>query len=218
MRPLLSYSEVIANNYISANAGVVISPETQSLVIAALNILNNGFVWADYDASQDDIEAALADAQYEIMTTEIPPPVSTNPTIDLFCANGAPLAGAGSLTYTAGSSLPFGYYMLTANTTLFGIENDVWLRAGEYSYVGWASLSATGGNTEVAITDGASVIDTIISAVSQNGAANSRVKHTGSFTIPEDDFYKVVAANNGTGSGSNRQMNWTSHHIRRTGD
>lgn len=136
--------------------------------------------------------------------------------VDLMCANGAPLAGAGTLTYTAGSSLPYGYYMLTANTTLFGIENDVWLQAGEYNYTGWASLSPTGGNTEVVLTDGASVIDTIISAISQNGAANSRVKHTGTFTVPNDGFYKIVAANNGTGTSTNRQCNWTSHHIRQT--
>jgi len=214
MRPLLAYGDVIANNYITSPAGVVISPENQSLIVAALNVLNNDFVWEDYEDFQDEIEALLADTQHAVMTTEIPPPVNTMLNIDLFCVNGSPLAGAGTLTYNASATLPFGYSMSNQNITLYGIENDVWLRAGDYDYVGWASLTTSGGNVGVALTDGSSVIDTIISSISQNGAFGTRVKHTGTFTVPDDGFYKIVAADLGTAGG--HVCNWISHHIRQT--
>lgn len=210
----LIYADVSAITYRATDIIIRLTPEQQSLVIQAVAIYNDQREWEDYETYGDDIDALVAAAEYALQIEDTSQVTLLN--IDLFTANGGPLAGAGSLTYTTGSSLPFGYYMLTANTTLFGMENDVWLAAGDYNYIGWASLSATGGNSEVVLTDGASVIDTIIAAVSQNGAANSRVKHTGTFTVPDDGFYKVVAANNGTGSGSNRQCNWTSHHLSQT--
>ena len=136
--------------------------------------------------------------------------------IDLFTINAVPLAGAGALTYNASATLPFGYAMSNASTTLYGMEQPVWLAAGEYDYDGWSSLTTNGGNTGVTITDGASVIDTILASVNQSGTFGTRVHSTGTFTIPDDGFYKVVAANNGTGAGAGRQANWISHHIRRT--
>lgn len=142
---------------------------------------------------------------------ESPPPMLQ---IDLFSANATPLAGIGTLTYNASTTLPFGYAIATQNITLYGMEQPVWLRAGEYDYIGWASLSTNGGNTGVAITDGVSVIDTIIASVSQNGAFGTRVKHTGSFTITDDGLYKVVVGDLGTAGG--HVANWTSHHIRQT--
>lgn len=134
--------------------------------------------------------------------------------IDLFSVSATPLAGVGTLTYNASGALPFGYAISTQNTTLYGIEQPVWLPAGEFDYVGWASLSSTGGNTGVAITDGASVIDTIIASVNQSGAFGTRVKHTGSFTIPESGLYKMVVGNVSASAGN--VANWISHHIRQT--
>lgn len=135
--------------------------------------------------------------------------------IDIFCINSELLSGAGTKTYNASATLPFGYSMSNTNNSGYGFEDFLYLKAGEYNYHGWASLITNGGNTVVAIVDGVSVIDTIIASVSQAGAFGTRVHHTGSFTIPADGLYRIVAANDGTGGGANRQMNWISHHIRR---
>lgn len=212
----LSYAEVIAITYNASDMAIVLTPEQQSLAVQALSVFTDSINWTDWDDYQDEIQAYVADTLNALLEQTIPPPVDTMLTIDLFCLNGEPLAGAGTLTYNASATLPFGYAMSNVNTTLFGIENDVWLRAGDYEYTGWSSLSTNGGNTEVALTDGASVIDSIISAINQAGTFGTRVKSTGTFTVPSDGYYKIVAANNGTGSGSNRQTNWTSHHIRQT--
>jgi len=192
----------------------VLTPAIQSLLIAALTLLSTPDVWSDWDVWSDDIDALLADAQEAVLDAEIPPPVTQYPTIDIFCINSELLSGAGTLTYNASTSLPFGYAISNTNNSGYGLENFVYLPAGDYDYDGWASLITNGGNTTVAIVDGVSVIATIISAVSQAGAFGTRVHHTGSFTIPDAGLYRIVAANNGTGSGANRQMNWTSHHLR----
>lgn len=185
-----------------------------ALVAGLLAVAGNPLSYIDPESVQAEGVAAVFRDAY-IQTTWEGCVAVAYPTIDLFCLNGEPLAGAGTLTYNASTTLPFGYAMSNANTTLFGIENDVYLPAGDYEYIGWSSLSTNGGNTEVVLTDGASVIDSIVGAINQAGAFGTRVKSTGTFTVPADGEYKIVAANNGTGSGSNRQTNWTSHHIRR---
>jgi len=174
--------------------------------------------YADPESAAADGQAAIWDTAYSQIDWNGCVSVEGMPTIDLFTINATPLAGAGALTYNANTGLPFGYSMSNASTTLYGMEQPVWLRAGEYAYDGWSSLTTNGGNTDVGITDGASVIDTIISNLAQNGAFGTRVHSTGTFTVPADGFYKMVAANNGTGAGAGRQANWISHHLRRTGD
>lgn len=134
--------------------------------------------------------------------------------IVLFTINATPLAGAGSLSYNVSSDLPFGFTQFNTGGTLFGMEQPVWLPAGEFTYQGWSTRSTSGGNTDVAITDGTTVIDTIVTGVNQNGTFGTRIQSTGTFTIPTTGLLKVVAANNGTGVGAGRHMNWISHHIR----
>jgi len=183
------------------------------LIVEAADVNN----YADPSSAAADGQAAIWDEAISQIDWTGCAVIEGMPQIDLFTINAVPLAGAGALTYNASASLPFGYSMSNASTTLFGMEQNVYLRAGEYEYDGWSSLTTNGGNTDVAITDGASVIDTIISNLAQGGAFGTRVHSTGTFTIPDDAFYKVVAANNGTGAGAGRQANWISHHIRRTG-
>lgn len=172
--------------------------------------------YADPESVAADGQAAIWDTAYSLIDwVGCPPEVILYPTIDLFCINSELLSGAGTLTYNASATLPFGYAISNTNNSGYGMENFVWLPAGEYDYDGWASLITNGGNTVVAVVDGASTIDTIIASVSQAGTFGTRVHHTGSFTIPDDGLYRIVAANDGTGGGGNRQMNWTSHHMRR---
>jgi hypothetical protein len=135
-------------------------------------------------------------------------------TINLFALNATPLNGFGTVSYNASATLPFGYSMSTQNVNLHGMELTVWLKEGEYDYIGWSSLTTNGANVSVALTDGGTVIDTIIASVSQNGAFGTRVKHTGSFTVPASGFYKLVVGDLGTAGG--HVTNWISHHIRRT--
>jgi len=184
------------------------------LMVSASDVNN----YADPLSAAADGLAAIWDEAYSQIDWNGCNVIDGMPQIDLFAINAVPLAGAGTLTYNASATLPFGYSMSNANTNLFGMENPIFLRAGEYAYDGWSSLTTGGGNTNVAITDGASVIDTIVTALNQAGTFGTRVHSTGTFTIPSDGFFKVVAANNGTGPGANRQANWISHHIRRTGD
>lgn len=134
--------------------------------------------------------------------------------IDLFTVSADRLAGVGTLTYNPSASLPFGYSVSTANTTLHGMTQPVWLAAGDYAYTGWASLTTTGGNTGVAITDAGGVVATIIASVSQAGAFGTRVKHTGTFTIAASGLYNMVVGDLGT--AANHTANWISHHIRQT--
>jgi len=172
--------------------------------------------YADPDSAQAEGLAAQWDEAINQINWDGCPVIEGMPQIDLFSVNATPLAGIGTLTYNSNTGLPFGYAISTQNITLYGMEQPVWLRAGEYSYVGWASLTTGGGNTSVAITDGTSVIDTIITSVNQNGTFGTRVKHTGTFTIPDDGLYKMVVGNVTISAGY--VVNWISHHIRRTGD
>jgi len=184
------------------------------LMVSASDVNN----YADPSSAAADGLAAIWDQAYSEIDWNGCIVIDGMPQIDLWTINAIPLAGVGTLSYNTSTAIPFGYAMTNANTTLYGMEQTTWFRAGEYNYSGWSSNSPIGGNTDVVITDGASVIDTIVSNLSQLGTFGTRVNSTGTFTIPADGFYRVVVANNGTGSGSNRQCNWTSHHIRRTGD
>jgi len=190
--------------------------ERALLLQHASNVLNSPSTFlTGYDEETDleQIVDFLMLLQYHLIDN---PPLSSvdMQMIDLFTAHATPLAGVGTLTYNPSATLPFGYAISTQNTTLYGMEQPVWLKAGEWDYVGWASLSSTGGNTGVAITDGSSVIDTIIASVNQSGSFGTRVKHTGSFTITEDGLYKMVVANVSVSAGN--VANWISHHLRRT--
>ena len=197
---------------------VILTEREQYILLMLLSLahMNSEQFIADYttpDAA--DIHQFLDETMNSLFTEDIPP-LTVLLNVDLFTINATPLAGAGALTYNASATLPFGYSMSNANTTLFGMEQPVWLLAGEYDYHGWSSFTSFGGNTDVAITDGASVIDTIVSNVNQSGTFGVRIHSTGTFTIPSTGMYKIVAANNGTGAGAGRQANWISHHIRKT--
>lgn len=210
----LIYADVSAITYRATDIILRLTPEQQSLVIQAVAIYNDNREWEDYETYGDDIDALVAASEYALQiedTSQV-----SFPAIDLFTINATPLAGAGTLTYNSNTGLPFGYTMSNASTTLFGMEQPIWLAAGDYDYHGWSTFTTNGGNTDVAITDGSSVIDTIVTGVNQSGTFGVRIHSTGSFTIPDDGFYKVVAANNGTGAGAGRQANWISHHIRQT--
>lgn len=211
MQPLLTYADIDEISYIAGDAGVVLSPAQQAMAVQAVSIFANSELWRDYDEYADEIDALVADTQEALLNSEIPPPVTTFPTIDLFALNATPLAGIGTLTYNANANLPFGYAISTQNITLYGMTMPVWFRAGDYDYIGWASLTTNGGNVSVAVTDAGGLVDTIIASVSQNGAFGTRVKHTGSFTIPEDGFYNLVVGDLGTAGG--HVVNWISHHI-----
>lgn len=208
----LIYADVSAITYRATDIILRLTPEQQSLVIQAVAIYNDPREWEDYETYGDDIDALVAAAEYALQIEDTSQVIY--PTIDLFCINSELLSGAGTKTYNASATLPFGYSISNTNNAGYGLENFVWLPAGEYDYDGWASLITNGGNTVVAVVDGVSTIDTIIPAVSQAGAFGTRVQHTGSFTIPDSGLYRIVAANDGTGGGANRQMNWISHHLR----
>lgn len=199
------------------NVLVELTRQERALLLQhASNVLNSPSTFLTGYDEETDLEAIndfLMLLQYHLLDN---PPISAVDMehLDLFSVNAGLLSGAGSLTYNASASLPFGYSMSQQNVANYGMEHFVWLKAGEYDYIGQASLSTNGGKTDVAIVTGVALIATIIDGVSQNGAFHTRVKHTGFFEIPEDGLYRLIVADDG--SQANHVCNWTSHHIRRT--
>lgn len=210
----LVYADVSAITYRATDIILRLTPEEQSLVIQAVAVYNDAREWQDYETYGDDIDALVSASEYALQVEDTSQVNMLQ--IALFTINATPLAGAGSLSYNLSADLPFGYTQFNTGGSLFGMEQPVWLAAGNYSYAGWSTRSTSGGNTDVAITDGTGVIATIITGLNQNGTFGTRIQSTGTFTITAAGLYKVVAANNGTGSGAGRHMNWISHHIRQT--
>src|SRR5688572_5688301 len=204
MKPLLSYTEVIENNYIGANAGVVISPATQSLIIAALNILNNGFVWSDYSTSQDDIEAALAEAQNEIMTTEIPPPMQGLQSRITFWHRWAQISSGNALQIVVDATQMFNHYV-RQNTAASTDETyqDVWLPPGGYEIRLLYFRAVVNGKISV-VFQHAETLDQVapISVVDLSGATQANSVQTASFTLTETGLYRVYWIVSGAGAST----------------
>jgi len=140
-------------------------------------------------------------------------------TIDLFTVN-YDTANSAALTFFTAGFIPFGYTMFSANTAGNTIVNPVWLRAGNYSYIGHGGKSNASGKTDIHLhTATSGIIATIASNIDQyNATFTVRVQATGTFTVPDDGFYNILAMNNGTKNvaSGGYAVNWTSHHLVQT--
>lgn len=102
----LTYSDVIEFEYVTSDAGVVLSPVQQSLAVQAVSVFRELYNWVDGETSSDDIDALVADTIAALLLSSVPPKDDMNNRILLLSqfsdvTTGGAMAWVSSLGYWA---------------------------------------------------------------------------------------------------------------------
>lgn len=203
MPPLLSFSEVINNNYVTEDAGVVITPAIQSVAIAALALLNNPQSWSDWDDVADDIEALLADAQEALLLVTIPPPEEGMLSEVNLWADRATVQNGNALTLVNNQpATKHGFYtQQNPGSASDHIYFNRWMAAGNWAYAYQYQRTTASGIVEVTIASLAEIV-TVIASGDMFGAAADNQMFTGTFTLDESEYKSINIKTIGRNAGN----------------
>lgn len=201
----LTYDAVITVLYNDAAAGIVLTPEQQSLAVQAVAVFVPGYNWTDYSTEADNIDALVGDTLAALTNTEVPPPMQSTQSRVTLWHKFAVVDTGNAIQENFDAAQLFGVYW-RQNTAAINDTNHqrVWLAAGDYQIrVVYIRLTVNGKLTlTVQPVAGGSSVSPFV-AVDLSGATLRNQVLTGSFTLAVSgamDVYNFVQFA-GTGGG-----------------
>lgn len=187
--------------YVTSDAGIVLSPEQQSMAVQAVSIFRDLYNWTDADTEADNIDALVAETIYALTQSTVPPKEDMNSHI-LLLPDMASVTSGGTPAWTvdAASSLG-GYWIVNPALTSDSMFWQFFLAAGKYDIDMTYLRNTVNGKGDLKIYD---VSNNLIATVSLDlrGAVQRNTVGGGSFDNPVSGRIKVEWLGTGTTGAS----------------